>query len=119
MSDTNMSEVLEFGKWYGTFDENGKKQIVTFSGVNDIMLTVYVDKQEIFRLQFYPERKVKLATFDHKRMMGMNFNSLYGYDHWIQRMKRYYRMQVWFEGDKSYEEFSLKGFGKAINWLYE
>jgi hypothetical protein len=110
---------VEFRDWYGTFDDNGRKMIVSFSGSDNTMLSVYIDKHDIFRLHFYPERKVRLATFDHKRMRGMNFNSLYGYDHWIKRMKKYYRMQVWFEGEKRYEQFSLKGFGKAVNWLYE
>ena len=101
------------------YDNNGKKVISTYSGVNDVMLSIYIDEQDIFRLQFDPTRKIKIAKFDNRLYREMNFDSLYGYDHWIRKMKKRYRLQVWFEGESRYEEFSLKGFGKAVNWLYK
>jgi hypothetical protein len=110
-------EELEFGEWFGVYDEAGDKNLVGFSGSDDVTLTIYVDKQLITRLQFNPEKKVRLATFDGKKIRGMNFNSLYGYDHWIRRMIKHYRMYIWFENDQDYEVFSLKGFSKGIRWL--
>ncbi len=109
---------IEFGDWYGVIDEQGNKKLVGYSGTEEVMLTIYVDDKLITRLEFYPKRKIRLATFDHKRMRGMNFNSLYGFDHWIRPMKKYYRMQVWFGKDKRYEVFSLKGVAKGVNWLH-
>jgi hypothetical protein len=108
---------LEFGEWYGVFDEGGNKKLVGSSGSGDITLTVYVDEQLITRLKFNPKRSVRLATFDGKRYRGMNFQSLYGYDHWIRRMKKHYNLRVWFEQDEKCEVFSLNGFSKGIRWL--
>lgn len=116
---TNAGAEREFGDWYGTFDESGKKIIVGFSGTDDVTLTVYVDKQYITHLKFEPEKKVRYATFDGKTYRGMNYNHLFGYDHWIRRMKKHYRLRVWFINQHQPEEFSMKGFSKAIDWLYK
>ena len=112
------SSEVEFKEWYGIY-ENGQKMIVTYSGSGDSMLFVYIDKQNFFRLKFQPSKKIKVATFDNKQYRGMNFNSLYGYDHWIVRMKRHYFLRVWFDGEKKPELFPLKGFSNAVNWLYK
>ena len=109
---------LEFGDWYGV-EENGEKKLVGFSGTDQVMLTIYVDKQLITRLEFSPARKIRLATFDHKTFRGMNYNSWYGYDHWIRRMKKYYNMRIWFEKDQRCEIFRLNGVSKGINWLHK
>ena len=113
------ADELEFGDWYGVYDSQGDKNLVVYSGSGDITLTVYVDEQLITRLQFSPKRKVRLATFDGKTYRGMNYNSLFGYDHWIRKMKKHYRLRVWFKDEERYELFSLKGFSKAVNWLYK
>ena len=111
------SQEIEFGEWFGVYDDNGNKNLVGFSDTDDVTLTIYVDKQLITRLQFNPGRSVRLATFDGKRIRGMNFNSLYGYDHWIRRMIKHYNLRIWFEKDKNCEVFSLKGFSKGVRWL--
>jgi hypothetical protein len=112
-------DVLEFGEWYGTYDEAGKKIIVGYSGSGDVTLTIYVDKRYFTHLKFSPEKQITRATFDHKTYRGMNYNTLHGYDHWIRRMKKHYRLRVWFKGEKQFEIFSLKGFSKAVNWLHK
>ena len=114
---TAHSQDMKFGKWVGTYDEDGNKNLVGSSKTDNVTLTIYVDKQLITRLQFNPERKIRVATFDGKRIRGMNFDSLYGYDHWIRRMIKYYNMQVWFKGDKKPEVFKLKGISKGVRWL--
>jgi hypothetical protein len=108
---------IEFGDWYGIYDNAGNKNIVAYSGSNEFSLTIYIDDQDIHRLKFDPPIEVSLATFNHKRFNSMNFQSLYGYEHWIKRMIKYYNLQVWFVGDETYEVFSLKGFTKAEKWL--
>lgn len=117
-TSTAIANEMEFGEWYGVRDEHGNKQLVGYSGSDKVMLVIYVDKQLITRLDFQPKRKIRLATFDHKHIRSMNFNSLYGYDHWIKRMKKYYRMRVWFGNDKRCEIFSLNGVSKGVNWLH-
>lgn len=112
------ADSLEFKDWFGIFDDKGNKNIVGFSGSDKITLTVYVDEQYITRLQFNPGKKIRLVTFDG-RTYKMNYNSLFGYEHWIKKMKKHYRMRVWFEGEERCEIFSLKGFAKAANWLYD
>jgi hypothetical protein len=107
---------IEFGEWYGVY-ENGRKQIVCFSGSNTVTLTVYVDYQQITRLSFNPEKEVRIATFDDKIYRGMNYHSLYGYDHWIRKMIKHRFLRVWFKGEKECEVFPLKGLSKAVNWL--
>ena len=99
---------LEFGDWYGVYDETGKKYVATFSGENGTELRIFIDNHNIHRLQFHPGRKIRLAKFDGHHYRSMNFNSLYGYDHWIRKMKKRHRLQVWFENEKRSEEFSLK-----------
>lgn len=111
-----LANEIEFGDWYGVYD-NGQKTLIGFSGSDDVSLTIYVDDQYFTRLKFSPPRRVRIATFDHKRKRGMRYDHLYGYDHWIRPMKKAYRMQVWFENDRKYEVFSLKGFSKGIRWL--
>jgi len=112
------SQELEFGEWFGVYDKDGNKYVATFSGENDTELRVFIDNKNMHRLQF-DTKKIRLAKFDHHHYRSMNFKSLYGYDHWIRRMKKHYRLQVWFEGKKKYEEFSLKGFYKAERWLFK
>ena len=110
-------EEVEFRDWYGVY-ENGQKMLATYSGDDSTMLFVYIDKENYFRLKFQPSKKVKVATFDGKQYRGMNFGHLYGYDHWIMRMKRHHFLRVWFVGEKRPYIFSLNGFSKAVNWLY-
>jgi hypothetical protein len=105
------------GVWNGYFDKKGNKNLVGHSKSGNVALSIYVDEQLITRLQFEPTRPIRVAKFDHKQFRGMNFQSLYGYDHWIRRMIKHYNMQVWFKGDKNPEVFSLKGFSKGIRWL--
>lgn len=114
---TAQANEIEFGEWYGVYDEGGNKKLIGYSGSGDISLEICVDEQLITRLKFDPERSVRLATFDHKRYRGMNFKSLYGYDHWIRRMIKHYNLQIWFEKDERSEVFSLIGFSKAVRWL--
>lgn len=111
------ADELEFGEWYGVYDENGNKNLVGYSGKDDIMLTIYVDKQLITRLRFGTNKKITRALFDWKEY-PITYTSLYGYDHWIRRMKKHYRMVVWFEGNNEPDIYSLKGFSKGINWLH-
>ncbi|MDX1702412.1 MAG: hypothetical protein R3250_17420 [Melioribacteraceae bacterium] len=113
------TDEVEFRDWYGVYGDDGRKYIATFSGESGTELRVFIDNQNIHRLKFEPARKIKLAKFDHRQYRSMNFNSLYGYDHWIRKMKKHYRLQVWFEGEKRSEEFSLKGFYKAERWLFK
>lgn len=105
-----------FHDWYG-IDDNDQKKIVGFSGTDSVTLTVYIDDQMITRLKFDPKRKVERAEFDDRTYRGMNYESLYGYDHWIRKMIRHYNLKIWFEGEPKYEIFSLHGFSKAVNWL--
>lgn len=111
------ADEIEFGEWYGIYNEDGQKELVGFSGRNDIMLIVYVDDQLITRLRFNADQKITKALFDGKEY-PINYKSLYGYDHWIRRMKKHYRMMVWFDGNSRPDVYNLKGFSKGINWLY-
>ena len=123
-------EIEKFGDWYGIY-KNDQKQITTLSKSKKTTLTIYIDKQLITCLKFSPDRKFYLATFDGKSYRNMNYNR-FGYGHWIKKMKKYYKLKVWFEHEKGIikkhvkgckekqiEEFSLKGFSKAIRWLYD
>jgi len=109
----------EFGEWYGVYDNFDQKMLVVYSGEEDTSLIVYVDEQLITRLKFEPPKQIALATFDHREYKNMNYDSLFGYDPWVKRMVKHYRLQIWFVGQEKYEEFSLKGFSKAIRWLHE
>ncbi len=113
------SDEAEFNEWFGVHDAVGDKYIATFSGSQNYELQVFIDDKNIHRLRFHPKKKIRLATFDHRHYTSMNFNSLYGFDHWIRRMKKHYRLQVYFEGEDRYEVFSLKGFYKAERWLFK
>lgn len=111
-------DTLRFNDWYGIHN-GAQKQIVCFAGSDSFTLTIYVDEQDITRLKFTPSLKIEHAEFDHRTYNGMNYNSLYGYDHWIRKMKKHYDLRIWFEGHERYEIFSLRGVSKAINWLYK
>ena len=110
------AEGAEFGRWQGHGTD--QKTLVGYSHSKKVQLMIWIDDDQIFRLKFSPERKIRLATFDDKRIRGMTFTSLYGYDHWIKRMIRHRHLRIWFENDKNYEYFSLKGFSKGVQWLY-
>lgn len=119
-STADAKDTKEFGEWYGIYDNMDNKMLIVYAeGEDDLrpQLVVYVDSDMITRIKFEPPRQIALVKFDHKEYRNMNYNSLFGYDPWVKRMIKYYKMQVWFVGSEKYEVFSLKGFSKAIRWL--
>ena len=71
------NDEIEFGDWYGVYDNFDNKMVVVYSGEEDISLVVYVDEDMITRIKFEPPRQIALATFDHREYKNMNYDSLF------------------------------------------